>query len=211
MSSFRTTNSSAAFEARMRDAIIAQNAALLQPPGTRRVQTPPQSQPVGRRQPVAARRTGFPTRDTFEQPRTQRTQPTGATTGTPSGQRLADAARRTALGMGGHRSTGFCARGVRRAIEGAMPGRTITGNANQTGPSLQRAGFRQVNMSLEQALRVPGAVMTWDRTPTRAGQRHGHIAVSLGDGRSSASDFVERDTLASSRGRTGLRVWLPPA
>ena len=210
MSSFRTTNSSAALEARMRDAIIAQNAAFMRQPGSfRPVQRRSTVQPVGRRQPVAARRTpGHTTRDTFEAPRTQRTT---QTTGTTTQQRLVNAARNTALRMGGHRSTGFCARGVRRAIEQAMPGRTITGNANQTGPSLQRAGFRQVNMSLEQALRTPGAVMTWDRTPTRAGQRHGHIAVSLGDGRSSASDFIERDTLASSRGRTGLRVWLPPA
>ena len=81
------------------------------------------------------------------------------------------------------------------------------GNANQLDNNLPRSHFREVNMSLEQALRTPGMVLTWEHTSTRAGRRYGHTAITAGDGHSSYSDFVERNT--TSRGRTGLRVFEP--
>ena len=121
-------------------------------------------------------------------------------------QRLAAEAQRTARRMN---STGRCAKAVNDTI-GAVTGQRTWGHANQLPSALRQRGFRQVNRSLEQALRTPGLVLTWDRTSTRLGRIYGHTAITLGDGRRSASDFIERDTLASSRGRTGLRVWMPP-
>ncbi len=121
-------------------------------------------------------------------------------------RRLATEAERTARRMN---TTGRCAKGVNDTI-GRVTGQRTWGHANQLPASLRQRGFREVNMSLEQALRTPGLVLTWDRSPTRLGRIYGHTAITLGDGRRSASDFVERDTLASSRGRTGLRVWMPP-
>ena len=64
-------------------------------------------------------------------------------------------------------------------------------------------------MDLAQALKIPGLVLTWEHTPTRLGSIYGHTAITSGDGRSSYSDFVERDTLSGSRGRSGLKIFMP--
>ncbi len=140
---------------------------------------------------------------------------TGGTTGAaPSGnvseaqRRLAANARGVAMGMGGYNSQGLCATGVSRNIARSM-GLNVYGNGNQIDNNLPRNRFRQVNMSLEQALRTPGLVLTWERTSTRLGSIYGHTAVTLGDGRSSASDFIESNTLAAERGRSGLKIFQP--
>jgi hypothetical protein len=85
------------------------------------------------------------------------------------------------------------------------------GHANQIDNNLPRSHFREVNLSLEEALRRPGLVLTWERTNTRLGSVHGHTAITTGDGRTSVSDYSEADTLAASRrmGRQGLRVFEP--
>jgi hypothetical protein len=142
--------------------------------------------------------TGHSTRDTF----------TPATNGTLTQQRLAAAARNAALRMGGYQGQGRCAAGVERAIASAMH-QSISGNGNTIGRSLTQHGFHEVNMSLQQALNTPGLVLTWQHTPTRLGQRYGHTAVTLGDGHTSASDFIERNTVAGSAGRTGLHIYAP--
>jgi LysM repeat protein len=123
-------------------------------------------------------------------------------------QRFADAARRAAMGMGGYSSQGLCATGVSRAIQSAY-GLTVRGNGNQIDNNLPRSKFREVNMSLEQALKTPGLVLTWEKTSTRLGSIYGHTAVTLGDGHSSASDFIESNTLAGSSGRSGLKIFAP--
>ncbi len=104
--------------------------------------------------------------------------------------------------------TGRCAKAVNRAIL-ATTGVRIYGNANQLPGTLPKAGFREVKMSLEQALKTPGLVLTWDRTNTRAGSKYGHTAITTGDGSTSVSDYVESDTLAASNrmDREGLRVF----
>ncbi len=104
--------------------------------------------------------------------------------------------------------TGRCAKAVNRAIL-ATTGVRIYGNANQLPGTLGKAGFRQVNMTLEQALKTPGLVLTWDRTNTRAGSKYGHTAITTGDGRTSVSDYVEGDTISASNrmDREGLRVF----
>jgi hypothetical protein len=110
--------------------------------------------------------------------------------------------------MGGFHGHGRCATGVERAVASAMH-ETVHGNGNSIGSSLVQHGFHPVSMSLSDALKQPGLVLTWQHTPTRLGQRFGHTAVTLGDGHSSASDFIERDTVAGSHGRTGLQVYAP--
>jgi LysM repeat protein len=149
---------------------------------------------------------GHSTVDSFEP--AQRPAATGPRGDVNGSTELAEAARRTALNMGGYRSGGECARGVNRSILNAFGIRTY-GHGNQVDNNLPRSHFREVNLSLEEALRTPGLVLTWETTPTRLGRIYGHTAITSGNGRSSYSDFVESNTLASSRGRTGLRVFAP--
>ncbi|WP_169825663.1 MULTISPECIES: LysM peptidoglycan-binding domain-containing protein [Corallococcus] len=129
--------------------------------------------------------------------------PTG---GTATGRRLAEAARSAAMGMGGYNSQGLCATGVSRAIRNSM-GIGVSGNGNQIDNNLPRDKFRQVDMSLEDALKIPGLVLTWESTSTRLGSIYGHTAVTMGDGHSSASDFIERNT--TNNGRSGFKVFMP--
>lgn len=108
--------------------------------------------------------------------------------------------------MGGYQSQGLCATGVSRALARAL-GLGVSGNGNQIDNNLPRDKFRQVNMSLEEALKIPGLVLTWESTSTRLGRIYGHTAVTLGDGHTSASDFIERNT--TNNGRTGFKVFMP--
>jgi LysM repeat protein len=70
------------------------------------------------------------------------------------------------------------------------------------------ANLKQVNMTLEQALKTPGLVLTWEKTSSRLGSIYGHTAITTGDGRSSVSDFIERNTLGAG-GRGGFKVFMP--
>lgn len=167
---------------------------------------------------------GYSTRDTFDAGGTRsassvnRSGGTGGTRGTDevapttlgdasaTQRRLAEAGRTAALGMGGYNSQGLCATGVSRAIRSAM-GLSVGGNGNQIDNNLPRNRFREVNMSLEQALRTPGLVLTWERTSSSLGSIYGHTAITAGDGRTSYSDFIERNT--TNNGRSGLRIFQP--
>jgi hypothetical protein len=105
---------------------------------------------------------------------------------------------------------GQCAKGVSRAIQKTL-GIKVWGNGNQIDNNLPRNKFRQVSMPLREALKIPGLVLTWERTSTQLGSRYGHTAITLGDGKSSASDFIERNTLAKESGRRGLKIFMPIA
>lgn len=128
--------------------------------------------------------------------------------GVNSSQKLADAARSAALGMGGYSSQGLCATGVSRAIQNAY-GIKVWGNGNQIDDNLPRNKFKQIDIPLSEALKIPGLVLTWEHTSTSLGAKYGHTAVTLGDGHSSASDFIERNTLAGNASRTGLKIFMP--
>jgi len=121
-------------------------------------------------------------------------------------RRLAQAARSTALSMGGYHGTGYCARGVSRSIARAL-GIYVGGNGNQIDNNLPRSKFRQVHIPLKEALKIPGLVLTWEKTTTALGSIYGHTAITLGDGRSSASDFVETNTAYVKR--YGLKIFVP--
>ena len=122
-------------------------------------------------------------------------------------RRLASAGKSTALSMGGYSGLGLCATGVSRSIVKAM-GIKVWGNGNQIDNNLPRSKFRQVHISLKDALKIPGLILTWEHTSSTLGQKYGHTAITLGNGYSSASDFVERNTLAAG-GRTGLKIFVP--
>jgi LysM repeat protein len=134
------------------------------------------------------------------------TAPTSVGDASATQRRLADAGRQAALSMGGYNSQGLCATGVSRAIANSM-GLSVRGNGNQIDNNLPRDRFREVNMSLEEALRTPGLVLTWERTSSRLGSIYGHTAITAGDGHTSYSDFIERNTTNS--GRSGLRIFQP--
>jgi hypothetical protein len=122
-------------------------------------------------------------------------------------RKLATAGRAAALSIGGYTSKGLCATGVSKAIQNAF-GFKVWGNGNQIDNNLPRDKFKQVNMSLAEALKTPGLVLTWEKTSTRAGSIYGHTAITTGDGRSSVSDFIESNTLGAG-GRTGLKIFRP--
>ncbi len=135
------------------------------------------------------------------------TRTTGATGSAGGGSNtLASKARAVALSMGGYRSQGLCATGVSRAIQQTY-GIKVWGNGNQIDNNLPKNKFRQVNMTLEQALRTPGLILTWEKTSTRLGSIYGHTAITAGDGRTSYSDFIESNT--TNNGRSGLKIFAP--
>lgn len=134
--------------------------------------------------------------------------PTGSVQTGSMGQRLASAARNAAMGMGGYRSQGLCATGVSRAIVNAM-GIKVWGNGNQIDNNLPRNKFKQIDIPLSEALKIPGLVLTWEKTSTTLGAKYGHTAITLGDGHSSASDFIENNTLAGNASRQGLKIFMP--
>lgn len=132
--------------------------------------------------------------------------PAGGGGGVGGAPRLAAIGLSVARSMGGYSSTGYCARGVSRAIQAAY-GFKVWGNGNQIDDNLPRNRFRQVNMSLAQALKIPGLVITWEQTASGAGRKYGHTAITAGDGRTSYSDFVDRNTMG--RGQIGVKVFMP--
>ncbi len=131
----------------------------------------------------------------------------GPSNATPAMRKLANAGRAAAMSIGGYQSQGLCATGVSRAIQNAF-GFKVWGNGNQIDNNLPRDKFKQVNMSLAEALKTPGLVLTWEKTSSRLGSIYGHTAITTGDGRSSVSDFIERNTLGAG-GRSGLKIFMP--
>ncbi len=129
-----------------------------------------------------------------------------STGGVRGNQRLADAARRVALSMGGYRSQGWCARGVSQAIVNTF-GIKVWGNGNQIDNNLPRNKFKQVHIPLSQALKIPGLVLTWESTSGTLGRKYGHTAITAGDGRTSYSDYI--DTNTAGPGRSGLKIFMP--
>jgi peptidoglycan hydrolase-like protein with peptidoglycan-binding domain len=127
---------------------------------------------------------------------------------TPAMRKLANAGHAAAMSLGGYTSHGLCATGVSRAIQNAF-GFKVWGNGNQIDNNLPKNKFKQVHMSLAEALKTPGLVLTWEKTSTRLGSIYGHTAITTGDGHSSTSDFIERNTLAGSSGRSGLKIFRP--
>ncbi len=132
--------------------------------------------------------------------------PPPSTGGVRGDSQLAAHARSVALSMGGYNSQGWCARGVSNAIQRRF-GIKVWGNGNQIDNNLPRNKFKQVHIPLSQALKIPGLVLTWESTSTPLGRKYGHTAITAGDGRTSYSDFIDRNT--ASPGRSGLKIFMP--
>ena len=133
----------------------------------------------------------------------------GATTsvnGIRSDKGFADASYNVAMSMGGYKSQGLCATGVSRAIKNYY-GYTVWGNGNQIDDNLPKDKFQQINVSLADALKVPGLILTWEATATKLGAIYGHTAITQGNGSSSSCDFYEYNTLGCS-GRTGYKCFV---
>jgi hypothetical protein len=155
---------------------------------------------------------GHTAKSTYTPPRASTGRPSAPapvrnTSGVRGNGNLAAAGRRAALSMGGYNSQGLCATGVSRAIQ-ATYGIKVWGNGNQIDNNLPRNKFKQINISLAEALKIPGLVLTWEKTSSRLGSIYGHTAITSGDGRSSYSDFIERNTLGAG-GRSGLKIFAP--
>ena len=123
-------------------------------------------------------------------------------------RRLAAASKSVAFSMGGYSGTGYCARGVSTAIRRAM-GIGVSGNGNQIDNNLPKSHFRQIHIPLSKALKIPGLILTWEHTSSALGSKYGHVAVTVGNGRSSTSDFYETNTLAANASRRGLKIFIP--
>lgn len=150
-------------------------------------------------------------RDDFEPPKPNGPSGPSGPNGAPGaydrsiGQRLVAASKQVAAEMPG---SGWCAKGVSTAVSrvlGFYPG----GNGNQIDDNLARSSkFREIKgMSLAEALKIPGLVLSWHSTSSAAGQKYGHTAITWGDGHTSSSDYVENNTTNS--GRSGLRIFMP--
>jgi LysM repeat protein len=131
----------------------------------------------------------------------------GGIQATPAMRKLASAGRAAAMSIGGYQSQGLCATGVSKAIQNAF-GFKVWGNGNQIDNNLPRSKFKQIDIPLSEALKIPGLVLTWEKTSSRLGSIYGHTAITTGDGRSSVSDFIERNTLGAG-GRSGLKIFMP--
>lgn len=123
--------------------------------------------------------------------------------GTVSGQHLAQCAANVAGRMG---STGYCYRGVKAAVREATGVQLTGGSAYQAADQLASSGrFSEVSVSPSELRNLPpGAVVVWGQTDASP---HGHISVSLGDGRE-ASDHVQTQ-MTSLRGAQNYRVFVP--
>jgi hypothetical protein len=106
-------------------------------------------------------------------------------------------------------SSGLCATGVNQAINETY-GLNIHGDGNQVDNRLEEKGWKKANLSLQDALKIPGVVLVWETTNCPDGQIYGHTAISQGDGHSSTSDHLDNDTVASTQGATGFSAWVPP-
>ena len=119
-------------------------------------------------------------------------------------QALANNSRQVAAELG---TVGWCAKGVSTAVQrthGFYPG----GNGNQIGTGLLNSGkYKQVNLSLADALKIPGLIFSWQKTATEAGQKYGHTAISQGNGKDSSCDYYEYNTIDKCGGRTGMTVY----
>lgn len=98
---------------------------------------------------------------------------------------------------------GYCYRGVKHHLR--QIGVNLTGgSAYQAADQLARSGrFREVQVDRSQLRSLPaGAVVVWNRGN---GRRHGHISISMGDGRE-ASDRIRNQI---TNYPNSFRVFIP--
>lgn len=104
------------------------------------------------------------------------------------GLTLASVAEQNAQQLG---TMGWCLKGVRTGLEkaGLDCSQSMGGSAYQAVAALDNnPAFKRVDISKQDLSKLPaGCVVVWDKS---SGNQHGHIAVTLGDGKE-ASDHVQ--------------------
>ena len=125
---------------------------------------------------------------------------------------LARNAYNIASSMGGTKSTGYCARGVKNALmKSGIISKYPAGNAWQMSSVLGNdSNFQDITgqfntkQSLTNAPR--GSIIVWNKKS--GASKYGHIAVSLGNGKE-ASDHVRNTIVDNSNRYGGFRVFYP--
>ena len=119
----------------------------------------------------------------------------------PNAGRLASSAEAMASSMN---TTGWCAKGVNRSLAAAgLPVNPLP-SAYMYGDVLARdSRFREVSLSDEQIRQLPPGAVVVTAAYNSPGNPHGHIAVTLGNGRE-ASDHVANISTAGTQ-----RVFIP--
>jgi len=117
--------------------------------------------------------------------------------------KLANIASKNAQNMN---TKGYCARGANKSLElaGLSKGETRVASAYQAEGILSKhKNFKEISVTRDDLNKLPaGCVIVWDQS---AGHPHGHIAVTLGDGKE-ASDHVQK--LVTNR-NAGFSVFVP--
>lgn len=121
------------------------------------------------------------------------------------GGALAKDAEKNANGPGG-----YCFRWVRQALERAGVKGVGGASAYMAADQLAKnPKFREIKVDPKDLAKLPaGAVVVWDRGgsgASSAGKTHGHISISLGDGRE-ASDRIRKQITGIG---SNVRVFLP--
>lgn len=121
------------------------------------------------------------------------------------GAALAKDAEKNANGPGG-----YCFKWVRQALERAGVKGVGGASAYMAADQLAKnPKFREIKVSPKDLPKLPaGAVVVWDRGgsgASSAGKIHGHISISLGDGRE-VSDKIRNQTTGMG---SNVRVFLP--
>ena len=109
---------------------------------------------------------------------------------------------------------GMCLRGVSNTIAHAFPGEDLAGMAsaymaiealrgNRPGYEDTAARFKEVVVSADQLVNLPaGCIVVWNKD---ADSEHGHISISLGDGRESSDHINNQYTHISDE----VHVFIP--
>ena len=119
---------------------------------------------------------------------------------------LAETSKYFASQMGGRRSLGYCARGVRQALEsaGIVGPREVYGNAHQYA-SLLASHENFAEVAVNDLTKLPaGCIVVWDKDSRH---QYGHIAITQENGLES-SDHIQNISNNFSR-RGGYRVFVP--
>lgn len=117
-----------------------------------------------------------------------------------------DAEKHAVSGPGGWCFKYVCEALARAGVKGGVGGASAYMAADQLAKNPK---FREIKVAPQDLKKLPaGAVVVWDRNGTgasAAGREHGHISISLGDGRE-VSDLIRPQTTNMG---SNVRVFLP--
>ena len=117
-----------------------------------------------------------------------------------------DAEKHAVTGQGGWCFKYVCEALARAGVKGGVGGASAYMAADQLAKNPK---FREIKVAPKDLPKLPaGAIVVWDRGgsgTSAAGREHGHISISLGDGRE-VSDVIRKQTTGMG---SNVRVFLP--